>query len=378
MIFLHDTIYLDNAATTAVSQAAKEAFCAACECFGNPSSLHDLGFSAERLVADSREAVAASIGAERGELIFTPGGTYADNFAILGAAKRYARRGGHIVTSSIEHPAVLETVRSLEKEGFSATYLAPDASGHISAEQVVRAVRDDTILVSLMLVNNELGTLQPVKEACRAVKRIRPEILFHTDAVQAYKKIPVNVRTLGVDLLSLSGHKVHAPKGIGALYVKKGVRLLPTVYGGGQERGLAPGTEPTPLIAALAAAAKAPVEEAKLNELREYALARLAAVCPRAEIVSPGEAGGIFALTVRGLRGETVMHALTQRGIYISTGSACGKGKPSHVFGSLPLERDALAGVMRVSVDAATTTADLDRFAATLAEVIEELRPKKN
>ena len=377
MISLQQTIYLDNAATTSVSAEAQAAFLSACEAFGNPSSLHDMGFAAERMVADARKAVAESIGAEAAELIFTPGGTYADNLAILGAARRYARRGGHIITSSIEHPAVLETVRALEKEGFAATYLTPDDSGHITAEQVVAAVRDDTILVSLMLVNNEIGTLQPVKEACRAVKRIRPEILFHTDAVQAYKKIPVNVRTLGVDLLSVSGHKIHAPKGIGALYVKRGVRLMPTVFGGGQERGLAPGTEPTPLIAALAAAASASVEEAKLNELRTYAIERLQAVCPRAEVIAPGEAGGIFAITVRGLRGETVMHALTSRGIYVSTGSACNKGKPSHVFGTLPLDREAQLGTMRISVDASTTTAELDCFASTLAEVIETLAPKK-
>ena len=269
---MNEPIYLDNAATTAVCPAAEAAFLQAAKQFGNPSSLHALGFAAERLVAEARASIAAGLGAEPGELIFTPGGTYADNFAILGAARRSRKTGGcrgHIITSAIEHDAVLNTVAALEKEGFEITRLMPDASGHIAAEDVAAAVRADTVLVSLMLVNNELGTVQPVAEAARLVKRIRPDILVHTDAVQAYRKMPVNVRTLGVDLLSLSGHKIHACKGIGALYVRKGVRLAPVIYGGGQEKGIAPGTEPVPLIAALAAAASQPLAAETLNRLKD-------------------------------------------------------------------------------------------------------------
>ncbi len=374
---MSDLIYLDNAATTAVCPQAAAAFSEAAQQFGNPSSLHELGFAAERLVAGARQIVAESLGAAPGELYFTPGGTYSDNFAILGAARRRGKRGGHIVTSAFEHPAVLNTVRALEKEGFSATYLAPDAEGYISAADVAAAVRDDTFLVSLMLVNNELGTAQPVAEAARLVKGSRPDILFHTDAVQAYRKMPVGVRALGVDLLSVSGHKIHAYKGVGALYVKKGVRLAPVVCGGGQEGGIAPGTEPVPLIAALAAAAALPVEQETLGELTEYALAAVAARCPQAEILSRGGAGGIFALTLRGLRGETVMHALAGRGVYVSTGSACGRGKPSHVLAALPIDREAAAGAIRVSVSRDTKRSELDFFAASLAEVCAALAPKR-
>lgn len=380
-IVLNTPIYLDNAATTAVCPEAAAAFLAAAQQFGNPSSLHQFGFAAERLVTEARSAIAAGLGAEPGELLFTPGGTFADNLAISGVAHRYGRRAGngcrgHIITSAIEHDAVRNTVAALEKEGFEATFLSPDASGHVSAEDVAAAVRSDTILVSLMLVNNELGTLQPVAEAVRLVRRIRPEILFHTDAVQAYRKIRVNVRSLGVDLLSVSGHKIHAYKGIGALYLRKGVRLAPLIYGGGQERGLIPGTEPVPLIAALAAAAARPLEAEKLDALRNRVLTSVAAACPQAEVLSAGEAGGICMLTLRGLRGETVMHALAERGIYVSTGSACGRGRPSHVLSAMPIDADAAAGALRISVSQETQPEEIDRFAQALAEVADALTPR--
>ena len=377
---MNEPIYLDNAATTAVCPAAEAAFLQAAKQFGNPSSLHALGFAAERLVAEARASIAAGLGAEPGELIFTPGGTYADNFAILGAARRSRKTGGcrgHIITSAIEHDAVLNTVAALEKEGFEITRLMPDASGHIAAEDVAAAVRADTVLVSLMLVNNELGTVQPVAEAARLVKRIRPDILVHTDAVQADRKMPVNVRTLGVELLSLSGHKIHACKGIGALYVRKGVRLAPVIYGGGQEKGIAPGTEPVPLIAALAAAASQPLAAETLNRLKDRVLSAVAEQCPQAEVLSAGEAGGICAITLRGFRGETVMHALEERGFYVSTGSACGKGKPSHVYASLPVDEAAKTGALRISVSQDTDPADIDRFAQALAEAVAALTPKR-
>ena len=369
-------IYLDNAATTAVCREAAEAFAAAAAQFGNPSSLHEMGFTAERLVTDARETVAASLGAKREEIFFTPGGTYSDNLAIRGTAKRRGDKRGHIITTAIEHPAVLNTVRALEEEGFTATYLTPDATGHVSADDALNALRPDTFLVSMMLVNNELGTIQPVAETAKRVKALRPDVIVHTDAVQAYRKTDVNVRTLGVDLLALSAHKIHAYKGVGAIYIRRGTRIAPILTGGGQESGMAPGTEPVPLIAALAAAAKLPMDEQTLRERKEYAIRAALGACPQAVLLSPGDAGGIFALSLPGLRGETVMHALEQRGICVSTGSACGRGKPSHVLAALPIDKAMATGMIRVSLSRDTTTDELDRFAAALAEVCTALTPK--
>ncbi|MBQ5973922.1 MAG: cysteine desulfurase, partial [Oscillospiraceae bacterium] len=252
------TVYLDNAATTPVCPEALAAFSRAAETvFANPSSLHAAGFAAERLVAESRAALAEALGGRPDEVVFTPGGTFGDNLAVLGGARKNARAGRHIVTTQIEHDAVLNAAAALEREGFAVTRVAPGPDGRVSAADVLTAVRPDTALVSVMLLNNEVGTLQPVSEIARGLRRLRSRAVFHTDAVQAFGRVPFSVASLGADLVTVSGHKLHAPKGIGALWIRKGVRLAPLTFGGGQERDLVPGTEPVPLIAAFAAAAAA-------------------------------------------------------------------------------------------------------------------------
>ena len=370
--------YFDNSATTAPCiEAIRAVNEALTDCWGNPSSLHRTGNKAKELLDLSRESIAKRLSCDPSEIFFTSGGTESNNLAVMGAAYQMRRFGKRIVSTSVEHPSIDETLNKLEAEGFEVIKLRVDNFGRVNERELYAAVNSNTILITMMLVNNELGTVQPVAEAARLVKRIRPDILVHTDAVQAYRKMPVNVRTLGVDLLSLSGHKIHAYKGIGALYVRKGVRLAPVIYGGGQEKGIAPGTEPVPLIAALAAAASQPLAAETLNRLKDRVLSAVAEQCPQAEVLSAGEAGGICAITLRGFRGETVMHALEERGFYVSTGSACGKGKPSHVYAALPVDEAAKTGALRISVSQDTDPADIDRFAQALAEAAAALTPKR-
>ncbi len=369
--------YLDNAATTAVCPEALAAAAEAAEkVYGNPSSLHSFGFEAERLVARARSEIAASVGASPDEIIFTPGGTFGDNLALIGGARRNTRLGRHVVVSSIEHSAVLNAARHLEeREDFEVTYVRPDRFGHVSAEDVAAAVREDTTVVSVMLVNNELGALQPVAKIAAAVKRKNPKTLVHTDAVQAYTKIKTNVRELCVDMMSLSGHKIHAFKGIGALYIKKGTKIEPLIFGGGQESGFAPGTEPVPGIMSLAAAAKAALASescAAAARLRDRALDGLAD-CPEVKIISSGDVPHIFMISLEGYRGETVLHFLEERGIYVSTGSACSRGKPSHVLTEIGLPKSVLEGALRISVSRFTTEDEIDRLVAGIKDAARAL-----
>ncbi len=365
-------IYLDNAATTPISPAALAAFTRTCEQFGNPSSLHSLGLSAEQVVTRARETVAQSLGALPEEIYFTPSGTYGNNTAILGVARK-CKTPGHMITTSIEHSAVLQPMQALEKQGWQVTYIAPDQTGHVSPEDVLGALRPDTALVSVMLINNELGTLQPVREIAAGLKRMGHSALLHTDAVQAYKKHPFSVRTLGVDMLSLSGHKIHAPKGIGAMYIRKGVRVEPILYGGGQENGMVSGTQPVQMIAALAAAAAEEPQYEKVVRLKNLAAEKLRALCPGIQLISQGDWGGILSVSAVGLRGETVMHALAQQGIFVSTGSACKKGKASHVLSALGLPKPVLEGVLRISFSRDNTPEDVDALIAALNDVTGRL-----
>jgi cysteine desulfurase len=371
-------VYLDNAATTmACPEAVLAAANAAERIYGNPSSLHSFGFEAEQLVNAARREIAESISADPDEIIFTPGGTFADNLAVIGAARRNSRQGRHIITSSIEHSAVLNAAKHLQNnENFDVTYIRPDKTGHLSAEDVSEAVRDDTILVSVMYVNNELGTLQPVKDIAAAVKRRNFDTLVHTDAVQAYTKIKINVRELGVDMLTLSGHKIHALKGSGAIYIKKGTKIAPLIFGGGQEEGLAPGTEPVPLIASFAAAAKAAEKSEnfeRVSELRDYALEELALNCPDIRVISRGDVPHIFMVSLPGFKGETVLYFLEQQGIFVSTGSACSRGKPSHVLSELGLEKEVIEGALRISLSRFTTKEETQKLVCALSEAPRRL-----
>lgn len=371
-------IYLDNSATTRVCKAAAEkALYMMTECYGNPSSLHSKGFAAEKEMTAARAAIAEKLSAQPGEIYFTSGGTESDNIAILGAAHAKKRVGNRIVTTAIEHPAVLNTMAQLEREGFQVIYVQPEADGNIPAEKFAEVIDAKTILVSVMTVNNETGAVLPLKEIAGIIKRKKAPALFHTDAVQAFCKLPLSPKRLGVDLISVSGHKVHGPKGVGALYVKSGVRILSHSFGGGQEKNLRPGTEGVPQICAFGAAVKAmPAErdaEMTVREVRDHLLGRLRAM-PEVTLNSPENAMPyIVNLSAGRVRAETMLHFLAERGIYVSSGSACGKAKPSHVLTAMELPAQRIETSLRVSLCAENTKEEIDAFADALAEGLATL-----
>ncbi len=363
--------YLDNAATTRVCpEAARAALEVMTEGFGNPSSGHAAGRAAAARLAEDRAVVAQRLGCAAEELYFTSCGTEGDNWSIRAAMEFNKRRGRHIVVSAIEHSAVLEPVRALAAQGCELTYLKPDKSGRIRCEDLQAALRPDTALVSLMLVNNELGTLQPVRQAAEAIRRSGCPALLHTDAVQAFLKVPFTPAELGADLLTVSGHKIRAPKGIGVQYVRRGLVPSPLLLGGGQEQGRRPGTEPTAQIAALAAACRAWDDSfpAHLSALKQYALETLAAV-PGLEVVSAGDAPHICAVSLPGYPSEMLVRDLSDQGVSVSSGSACHKGKPSHVFAALGLPKRTLMGVLRISFSPENTRADVDALRDGLIQI---------
>ena len=367
------SIYLDNAATTPVCpQAAKAAYEAMTEGYGNPSSGYAIGQAAAAKVKEYRTVVAGRLGCLPEELIFTSCGTEGDNWAIRAAVEHGKRSGKHIITTAIEHSAVLEPIRALAAQGYEVTYLKPDKSGHVSIDDLKAALRPDTVLVSMMLVNNELGTLLPVAESAQAIKAAHCPALLHCDAVQAFLKVPFTPKELGVDLLTISGHKIRAPKGIGAQYIRKGLDLKPLLLGGGQENGLRSGTEPTAQLAALAAACEAwdTSAPARIAAVKAHALEVLSSV-PGLEVVSPGDAPHICAISLPGYPSEMLVRDLSDRGIYVSSGSACHKGKPSHVFAALGLPKRTLMGVLRISFSPDSTCEEAGALAGALTEITQ-------
>ena len=370
-------IYLDNAATTRVRpEAAQAALEVMTRDFGNPSTRYALGTAAaERLAAD-RAVVAQALGCRAEEVVFTSCGTEGDNWAIRATLELGKRKGKHIVTTAIEHSAVLEPLRDLAAQGYEVTYLRPDRNGHISPAQVEGALRPDTVLVSMMLVNNELGTLLPVREAAEAVRRSGCPALVHTDAVQGFLKVPFTPEGLGVDLLTLSGHKIGAPKGIGALYVRRGLKHRPLLFGGGQEGGLRPGTEPTAQIAALAAACRVWMDHReeyteRMKVVKDHFLSSLQAALPRAVVVSPGDAPHICAVSLPGYPSEMLVRELSDRGICVSAGSACRRGKPSYVFAATGRPKTELLGTLRVSFSPESTPEEADALVSALEEIAQ-------
>ena len=363
--------YLDNSATTQVLRpVAEKALELMVVQYGNPSSLHTLGFRARQLVEEARGLVAKRLGAQPEEIFFTSGGTEANNLAVLGAAQARRRLGNKIVTTAAEHDSVLNPCRELERRGFEVVYLKPDSSGNLPAGVLAQAIDSDTILVSCMLVNNETGAIFPVEEAARAIRRSKAPALLHVDAVQGFGKLDFTPRRLGADLLTLSGHKLHAPKGVGALYRKRDVRILPQVFGGGQERGLRSGTESAPLICALGEAVRLlPPAGETLAHVRELntRLRQALAAMPEVVIHSP-EDGLPYVLNFSAgqVRGETMLHFLAQRGVYVSSGSACGKAKPSHVLEAMGLPREQVQSALRVSFSRFSTQEDVDALAEGL------------
>ncbi len=355
--------YLDNSATTPLCEQAKKAMIEAMDRFGNPSSLHGLGAVSLIALDEARSILAKRLGAEAKEIIFTSGGSEANNTALFGAARALRRQGKKIITTAIEHHSVLNAAKQLEAEGFEVTYLPPDQNGVITAEAVKAELTADTILVSVMYVNNETGAIMPIAEIAKAIKESGAPALFHTDCVQAFGKLPILVRSLGADLISVSGHKVHAPKGIGALYIRRGARILPFIYGGGQEKGMRSGTEPTMLIDSFAAAVNAmgdlSSELARVTALRDKAVDELKNI-DGVVINSPENAlPYIINLSVKGIRSEVMLHWLEARDIYVSSGSACAKGESSHVLKAQGASPQIADSAVRVSMSHETNDDDI-------------------
>ena len=372
-------IYLDNSATTKPCKEAYEAMTAALtENWGNPSALYSFGIDAAGLLRSARHKVANAMGAEPDRVFFTSGGTEADNWAIFGTVKRYGKKNKHIITTAIEHPAVLRCMNELEHQGYEITYLQPDELGNISLESLKAALRKDTVLVSVMMVNNETGAVMPIAQMAKLTHKLSPDALFHTDAVQGFLKVPFTAKTLGADLISVSSHKIHGPKGAGALYISPKHKSFPALLlGGGQEGGFRSGTEGTPAIFGFAAACEAGKATFAEDIAKEKALldGLVEKLCKLDGLTVNGshQAPHILSLAIAGLPTQNSINILQDAGICVSAGSACAKGHRSHVMTAMGLKPELIDGSFRVSICRDTTKEELD----LLAEVIEkELLPR--
>ncbi len=376
------TIYFDNAATTRPCPEAVEAVINAMhEGYGNPSSGHALGRAAAAELKSAREGVATAVGCESSELIFTSGGTEADNMAIRGGAYIQRHRYRHIITSEAEHDAVRRTCQQLQGRGYEITFLKPDRSGAIRVSQVLEALREDTGLISLMLVNNETGAATDIAGISSAVKRTNPNVLIHSDCVQALLKVPFTPKKLGVDMLTVSSHKIHGPKGAGALYVRRGLRLPGMVAGGGQEGGIRPGTEPMPAILGFGAAArvgKAAFNEdvKRMEELKEHLKTGLLNAIPGLRVIGDSAAPHILGISLPGYKSEVIMNLLDAKGICVSKSSACKKGARSHVLEAMGESPETIDGAIRISLSRYSTAEEADIFIRELKAASETLRVK--
>ena len=372
-------IYLDNSATTRPCAEAVEAITSAMtETWGNPSALYNFGIHTAHALRDARHKVAAALGAEPDRVFFTSGGTEADNWAIFGTAKRFGKRGKHIITTAIEHHAILNCTKELEAQGFEVTYLQPDSDGRITLDTLKAALRKDTILVSIMMVNNEVGSVMPIAQMAKLTHKICPDAVFHTDAVQGFLKVPFQAKTLGADLISVSAHKVHGAKGAGALYIAPRLKSFPALLvGGGQESNLRSGTEGTPAIFAFAAACAAGnatfrADIAREKELLNGLVDKLSAL-PGVTLNGAHDAPHILSLSIPGVPTQNSINILQDAGICVSAGSACAKGHRSHVLTAMNLRPEVMDGSFRVSLCRDTIQEELD----TLVSVIEkEILPR--
>lgn len=380
-------VYLDNSATTRCSREAAAVMASVLTTdYGNPSSMHRMGMAAENRMRRAAEQIAGTLRCQEKELVFTSGGTESNNLAICGAAEANRRRGRHLITSAVEHPSVLRTMKRLSEQGFEVTYLPVNRFGEISVEELKEAVRPDTILVSLMQVNNEIGALCPTEEAASAVKSVNPDTLFHVDAIQSYGKMRIFPGRMGIDLLSVSGHKFHGPKGAGFLYVRDRTKLKPLLCGGGQQRGVRSGTENVPAIAGLGAAAAAAWDglEDKVGHmfaLREHFIETVTEI---AGVSVNGRrdrqcAPHIVSVSAEGVRAEVLLHALEERGVYVSAGSACSSNRPavSATLSAIGLPRTLLDSTVRVSFCADNTREEIDYALGVFAELIPMLQKYK-
>ncbi len=375
-------IYLDNSATTKpCTEAVGAAVSAMEESFGNPSSLYEFGIFAENIVTDARLAIAEKLGAREDEVFFTASGSESNNTAIFGAVELMHRKGKHIVTTSIEHPSVLEPIAKLEKMGYEITRLEPDEMGNISVTLLEGAIRPDTVLVSMMYVNNEVGSVLPVDKIKSVCREKGCEALIHIDCVQAFGKLSVNVNALEADLISLSAHKIHGIKGAGALFVKKGLRLPAYILGGGQEKGLRSGTEAVPAIAAFGSAVKALKEEKMqaqtISEIRDYCIDELKRF-ENVVINSPLEGSPyILNFSFVGYRSETILHHLERYGICVSSGSACSKGKGSYVLRAMGLKPQRVDSALRLSFSRYNKKEDIDNLTEALKSALKLRRSSR-
>ena len=376
--------YLDNSATTVCfEEVAHLMHKIMCEDYGNPSSMHHKGVEAEKYLRDATKTLADLLKADEKEILFTSGGTESDNIALIGTAMANHRRGRHLITTRIEHPAVLQTMAYLENQGFQVTYLPVDHEGKISLEDLGRAIRPDTILVSIMHTNNEIGSVQPIAEAGELIKRMNPQTLFHVDAVQGFGKFRIYPAKVHVDMLSVSGHKIHGPKGVGFLYIRKGARVNPIIYGGGQQKGMRSGTENVPGIAGLAMAAELVYQNLdqdmdRMYGLRDMLIEGISDIEDVRVNGCPGREGAahIVSLSVRGVRSEVLLHALEERDIYVSAGSACSSNKPqtSATLKAIGVERELLDSTIRFSFSVFTTAEEIQYTIQALHELVPALR----
>ena len=377
-------VYLDNSATTrCFDQVAELMTHIMCEDYGNPSSLHRKGVEAEKYTRYAKEVIAKNLKVNEKEIFFTSGGTEADNLALIGCARANCRSGRHLITTQIEHPAVLQAMKYLEDEGFRVTYLPVDKTGCVRLEELERAITGETILVSIMHTNNEVGTLQPIAEAGALIKRMNPRILFHVDAVQGYGKFKIYPKRMKIDLLSASGHKIHGPKGAGLLYVDEKVKIKPISYGGGQQGGMRSGTENVPGAAGLAKAVELVYANLDQDVARMYQIKKafVEGIRKINDIVingHPDENGAphVVSVSFRGGRSEVILHALEDKGIYVSAGSACSarKPQPSATLQAMGVEKELLGSTIRFSFSVFTTMKEINYTLETLYDIIPMLR----
>ena len=371
-------VYLDNAATTRVCpEAADIAYKTMLETYGNPSSTHAKGREAKAVLDNARKQLAAALDCSPSEVYFTSCGSEGDNWAIINGAESMRRKGLHIISSEVEHDAVRKSMDELKRRGFEVTMLKPESDGSISPEAVIAALRPDTVLVSLMMVNNETGAVTDIAAVAKALKKAKSVALLHTDAVQGFMKVPFSAKRLGADMITVSGHKIHAPKGIGALYIKTGVKIKPYIIGGAQESGLRAGTEAMPQIAAFGKAcelAKASMADAteRMARLRQYAAERIVAEMPEAVIIGGG-APHILSVSLPGWRSEVLMNYLEAKGVFVSRSSACKKGGRSHVLEAMGLPAEVIDGAVRISLSRYTTKDELDELCSALKDAHDTL-----
>lgn len=364
-------VYLDNSATTKPCPQAVAAMVEALEeGWGNPSALYRFGMDAAHRLKAAREQVAKALGAEAGRVFFTSGGTEADNWAIFSSLARMGKRGKHVITTAVEHHAVLHPMKRLEEQGFRVTYLRPDPLGRVTLEALREALTPDTVFVSVMMVNNESGAVMPISQMARLTHRVAPDAIFHTDAVQGFLKLPFQAKTLGADLISISSHKVHGPKGAGALYIRRGLPLPPFLLGGGQELGARSGTEAMPAIVGFGAACAAALPTLKEDLTREAGLRDLAisllGEIPGVELLGAHDAPHILSASLPGVPTQNTINLLQDKGVCVSAGSACAKGHRSHVLEAMGLPPETIDGAFRISLSRYTTEEEI----RTLAEAV--------